>query len=174
NSSIAPISWSLGTGSSWITVSPPNGTLAANSSVTVNLTLTSAAAALSQGSYTAGVNLSNQVSGQVQHGAVALQIGQSIAQNGGFETGDFTDWTLVGHSVASGSGNGPTVYNAVEPGGSGGYQVAHSGNYGAFLGDTQIATLAQSLNTVPGGRYLVSFWLNNPSSGSGQHFRLNW
>lgn len=174
NSDTAPIRWSVGTTSTWITMNPLNGTLAARSSETITTMLTSDATALPQGNYSAGIDFTNQVSGQLQHGAVALQIGQSIVQNGGFETGDFTDWTLVGHSVASGSGNGPTVYNAVEPGGSGGYQVAHSGNYGAFLGDTQIATLAQTLNTVPGGRYLVSFWLNNPSSGSGQHFWLNW
>src|SRR4029078_342583 len=115
NSSPAAIGWSLGTTSTWLAVSPNSGTLAASSSFPVNLTLTSAAAALSQGNYSAGIDVSNQVSGQVQHSAVALKIGQSIVQNGGFETGDFTDWRLVGRSVASGSGNGPTVYNAVEP-----------------------------------------------------------
>jgi len=28
-----------------------------------------------------------------------LQIGQSIVKNGGFETGDFTGWTMVGNTI---------------------------------------------------------------------------
>jgi hypothetical protein len=50
----------------------------------------------------------------------------------------------------------------------------HSGWYGAFLGDTQIATLSQTLNTFPGQGYLLSFWLANPVSGSVQQFLVNW
>jgi hypothetical protein len=52
--------------------------------------------------------------------------------------------------------------------------VAYSGNYGAFLGDDQLATLSQSLPTVAGQYYLLSFWLDNPTSGSGQEFLVNW
>jgi len=40
--------------------------------------------------------------------------------------------------------------------------------------DTQLATLSQGLSTIPGQSYLISFWLDNPTSGAGQHFQLNW
>lgn len=50
----------------------------------------------------------------------------------------------------------------------------HSGLYGAFLGDVQLATLSQPLNTFPGQAYLVSFWVVNPVSGSVQQFGVNW
>jgi hypothetical protein len=50
----------------------------------------------------------------------------------------------------------------------------HSGTYGAFLGDTNLATLSQTIQTTPGQSYLLSFWLDNPISGAGQQFIVNW
>jgi hypothetical protein len=94
-----------------------------------------------------------------------MQIGQSIVLNGGFETGTFADWTLVGDTVSGG-----TVYNEVTTG----TNVAHSGAYGAELGDTILATLSQTLPTVSGQDYLISFWLNNLASGSGEQFQVKW
>jgi hypothetical protein len=97
----------------------------------------------------------------------------SIIQNGGFETGNFNGWTLAGNGII-----GNTTYNAVVSAGSfsgnSGTNFIHSGTYGAFLGDTQIATLSQTLNTFPGQGYLLSFWLDNPTNGSGQQFLVNW
>jgi hypothetical protein len=58
--------------------------------------------------------------------------------------------------------------------GNAGTNFIHSGAYGAFLGDTQLATLSQTLYTFPGQGYLLSFWLANPVSGSGQQFLVNW
>ena len=101
-----------------------------------------------------------------------LSVGQSIAENGGFETGDFTGWTLVGNSII-GQGRQAVVYNAVE-GTSSGFSVVHSGSYGAFLGDTTLATLSQTLATVPGQYYLLSLWVNNINSGAGQELMVNW
>jgi hypothetical protein len=80
---------------------------------------------------------------------------------------------LAGKTVVNGTSGRSTVYNAVESNSSG-YSVAHSGNYGAFLGDTQLATLSQTVPTVPGYSYLLSIWLNNPTLGAGQHFHINW
>jgi hypothetical protein len=37
-----------------------------------------------------------------------------------------------------------------------------------------LATLSQTLATVAGQNYLISFWLDNPVSGSVQHFLVNW
>jgi hypothetical protein len=97
----------------------------------------------------------------------------SIIQNGGFETGNFNGWTLAGNGII-----GNTTYNAVVSAGSfsgnSGTNFIHSGTYGAFLGDTQIATLSQTLNTFPGQGYLLSFWLDNPTNGSVQQFLVNW
>jgi hypothetical protein len=107
--------------------------------------------------------------------AVAVLTVQSppLVFNGGFETGDFSGWTLVGTA-----NSGSTIYNEVVSANSlasgAGTNFIHSGNYGAFLGDNTIATLSQTLNTVPGQVYFLSFWLANPGSGSGQQFLVNW
>jgi hypothetical protein len=63
-------------------------------------------------------------------------------------------------------------YNFVGSGSS----LAHAGNYGAFLGEGGFAaTISQTLATIPGQRYLVSCWLDNPQSpGFGQSFRAKW
>jgi hypothetical protein len=42
------------------------------------------------------------------------------------------------------------------------------------LGDTSVATLAQTVPTVPGQGYLLSFWLDNAASGTVQKFFVNW
>ncbi len=49
----------------------------------------------------------------------------------------------------------------------------HTGNYGAFLGDTNLASLSQTFQTIPGQNYLFSFWLVNPLAGAGQIFYAN-
>jgi hypothetical protein len=94
-------------------------------------------------------------------------------ENGGFETGDFTGWTLVGDTIVNSGRGQVTIYDAVENASSG-FEVVHSGTYGAFLGDGQLATLSQTLASVAGQNYLISFWLDNPVSGSGQQFLVNW
>jgi hypothetical protein len=53
--------------------------------------------------------------------------------------------------------------------------VVHSGNFGALLAQGNYAsTLSQTVATVPGQIYLVSFWLDNPECGSGQQFSASW
>jgi subtilase family serine protease len=162
------LNWSLMNSSAWLNVFPTNGNLSARGApVTVSLNLTALAASLSAGIYSATVLFTNRTSHVAQPVSASLNIGQSIVQNGGFETGDFTGWTLVGNTISGGY-----VYNSVEnilttPG------AVHAGSYGAFLGDTQLATLSQNLTTIPGQNYLISFWLDNPVSGAGQTFLLN-
>jgi subtilase family serine protease len=95
---------------------------------------------------------------------------QQLVRDGGFETGYFTDWVLYGNTVIDGN-----FYNVVTD--SRYFSVVHSGVYGAFLGDGSVAILAQGLVTSPGQKYLLSFWLDNPTSpnnGSGQFFEVNW
>lgn len=85
--------------------------------------------------------------------AVALSLVTSSAQNlvtnGGFETGDFTGWTLVEPNGFSNVGGDPTF--------------AHSGNFHANLAPDvgQTGSLSQVLSTTAGTAYVLTFWLAN-------------
>ena len=75
----------------------------------------------------------------------------NLVSNCGFETGDFTAWTLSGSNSAPG-------YNGID------YGVdsfdAHSGAYGAYLGGFgAVLDLNQSIATTPGSNYTISFWI---------------
>ena len=75
-----------------------------------------------------------------------------LVTNGGFETGNFSGWTLGGN----------TGFTGVDT------ASAHSGTYGAYFGAVgSTGTLSQLLNTVAGQTYTVSFWLSNSGSHSG-------
>ena len=173
NSSASSLNWTLINPSVWLGASSSGGTLEANSQTAVTIGLNAAASNLVAGIYPAILTFSNQNSHVPQSLLFTLQSGQSFVQNGGFETGDFYGWTLVGNGIT-----GAMIYNAVVNASSlidnTGPDFIHSGWYGAFLGDTQIATLSQTLNTFPGQGYLLSFWLANPVSGSVQQFLVNW
>jgi uncharacterized repeat protein (TIGR01451 family) len=82
--------------------------------------------------------------------------------NGGFETGDFTGWTLTGD----------TSYTYVD---NGSEFPPHSGSYEAELGTTSsIGYLSQTLATTPGTSYLLSCWLNNSYGDPGNIFIVSW
>jgi hypothetical protein len=172
NAGTGLLSWSLINTSAWFTISASSGTLSAGCETNVAVCLASAANALTAGSYTAVIFFTNQTTGVAQPRFFTLQVGQSLVQDGGFESGTFCWWTLVGNTIIN-TTNGPVIYNAVENPADG-WDVAYSGNYGAFLGDTNVATLSQMLPTCPGQEYLLSFWLNNPIGGSNELFEVNW
>ena len=73
----------------------------------------------------------------------------NLIANGGFESGDFTGWTIT--LAENGSNLAVVPFNA------------HSGNYaasfGAFLAD--LDAISQTFPTVPGTVYHLSFWLSN-------------
>jgi hypothetical protein len=67
-----------------------------------------------------------------------------IVTNGGFETGDFTGWTLSGNTDFVGVTTG----------------IAHTGDFAAFFGpDQSLGFLSQTLATTVGTTYELNFFL---------------
>jgi len=87
-----------------------------------------------------------------------------VVQNGGFETGDFTDWTLVGNG---------RPYNLVD--------MVLLGNLASFrrlfcaLGQYgSIAYLSETLPTLSGQAYLLSLWMDSPDGKTLNEFNVSW
>lgn len=82
--------------------------------------------------------------GNISADAVFAAPAPSLVINGGFETGDFTGWTV----------NDPTDFTFVDTGN------AHSGNFSAYFSAIGTdGTISQTIVTVPGRHYTFSFWL---------------
>jgi hypothetical protein len=156
------LTWSLSNSVTWLTASPTGGASPAGAPATpVSVTLNPAANSLASGNYDATIWLTDQNTGLKRSRQFSLQISQSLIRNGGFETGSFTNWTLAG-SVFANSVSSSRV-------------VPHSGNYAATFGQAgSLAYLSQTLSTIPGQAYLLSFWLANPRSGTPNQFVANW
>jgi subtilase family serine protease len=167
----ATLNWQ-GSASTWLNVSPSSGTLAGGAGGTVTVSLNANAASLTTGINTGQASFTDENSGIVQQRQFTLTIGQSIVENGGFETGNFTGWTFSG--TAS---HNRTLYDgvvSVATQGSEATDFIHSGTYGAALGDKKFADLYQSLATVPGQSYLFSAWMNNPDGDTPNQFLVDW
>ncbi len=83
--------------------------------------------------------------------------------NGGFESGDFTDWTQFGDTSFSG-------VDTFAP---------HSGTYAAFFGPVgSPGGIFQTIETTPGRDYTIDFWLMNEADAFGSatpnFFSFNW
>jgi len=168
NSGPDDLQWSLGNVPAWLALSLSSGSLAANDSTNLTVEWLNPDA-FAPGSFRAALMFTNLALSRIQNVLVRVDIGQSIVQNGGFETGDFTGWTLVGDTITIHSVYDIVATDADYP------DVVHSGNYGAFLGENGFAaTLTQVLPTIPGQPYLISFWLDNPQAGSIQTFSASW
>ena len=95
----------------------------------------------------------------------------STSGNGGFETGDLTDWTLVGSTdlVFALAADDVDVAGTAALPGQPDELFVHSGLYGAYLGEwaspyltpvpPAVGSLSQTVATTAGQQYLVSFWL---------------
>jgi hypothetical protein len=171
NPSPGTVNWSLNNTSVWFNVSPVSGSILPAAQAGLTFTLAPAVANLPDGLYSVTFQITNLATLSVQLVTGVVSVG--IIQNGGFETGDFTAWTLAGNGY-----DGTNLYDGVVNASSltdgSGPNFIHSGTYGAFLGDTNLATLSQSFQTVPGQNYLLSFWLANPATGAGQQFSVGW
>jgi hypothetical protein len=80
-----------------------------------------------------------------------------IVQNGGFETGDFSNWTVTGDTANM-------LVGTFAP---------HSGTYAAELGPMTVSSLKQTLATEAGQGYNVVYWLYNLGSTPNQ-FSTYW
>ena len=175
NSGAGTLNWSLINTSAWIAVSARSGTLGAGNQTNVAVSLSSAANALAAGNYSAVVFFTNQTNQVAQPRLFALRVDQSLVTDGGFESGSFCHWALAGRTVIN---SGAVIENAVESPHNG-YNPVHAGNYGAMFADSTLAILSQMLPTYPGQKYLLSFWLENPTGGSPvnnhiEQFQVNW
>lgn len=162
------LSWSLGTTSTWFTASPGSGSLTPGGPAAgVTVSLNSTASNLVFGTYTATLWFTNLTDHFVQSRQFNLQIDPpQLVQNGGFETGDFTDWTLNGYGFNYTFVTNGVYFPSIQP---------HSGNYFALLGQTgYLGTLTQNLVTVPGQAYLLSLWMNSPDGGGYNEFSVSW
>jgi PKD repeat protein len=176
NDGSSPLSWSVINTSLWLTVSPASGTLNPGGPATnVIVSLNTGAYGLVAATYTTVIWFTNLSSGVVRGIPLSLQVNplvNPLVQNGGFESGNFTNWTFSGTTgnSAIGTVGGYTSENEMQD-----TLFIHSGSYAALLGENSaIGLISQTVPTVAGKTYLLSLWLDNPESSVTNEFYVSW
>jgi hypothetical protein len=94
--------------------------------------------------------------------------GGNLVMNGGFETGDFTDWSLSGnteYTMVTDKTFGSKADDSYVP---------HSGRYYALLGPIgSPGTMSQTIDTTAGQSYTFSWWLASDGDVANQ-FSASW
>jgi uncharacterized repeat protein (TIGR03803 family) len=159
NSGPASVIWLAGSSVPWLTLTATGGLLAPAHSAGTTVNLNESAANLDFGSAFGVVWFTNTADGVVQSRQFSITAG-----NPGFESGNFTGWTLGGdnsYTLVSSALDSP--------------EYVHSGSFAALLGtSTGPGTLSVSVPTVPGETYDISFWLDNPVGGEPSEFEALW
>jgi len=109
--------------------------------------------------------------------AVGIANAQNIVQNPGFElpytdSTDFPDWTVApGTSTTNGS---PGIYTGLDLGVEGPHQGNNWITLSAFASDGP-GSISQTLNTVAGQEYTLSFWMEDTTLEWDQSvLNVNW
>jgi subtilase family serine protease len=159
NAATAELQWTADSSSSYLNVTPGAGTLAPGQITNVTASLAPTVGNLLVNAANGTMALTDLSTGFSQNLPFTLAVG-----NGGFETGDFSDWVFTGNTNDDFVAGAPIYLSYV-----------HSGAYAAIFGEpTNLATLSQSIPTTNGGLYLISFWLDNPVGGNPNDFQVNW
>lgn len=160
NTGLQSVSWAFLGGPPWLNVSPDHGTLNPNGSMAISCSPNANAADLPQGAYAGAVQFTNLTAGAAESAPSSILVGPLLL-NGGFETGDFAEW----------SSNGDTSYIDVTNDPS----AVHSGSLGAWLGTSgSPGYLSQNIPTAPGQYYSVSLWLSDADGMTPNGFSLSW
>ncbi len=159
NAAAGSLPWTVDSSSAYLSVAPGSGTLAAGQVASVTVTLAPTVGSLLISAAKGNVGFVDMDTGFSQNLPFTLAVG-----NGGFETGDFSDWVFTGDTNVNFAGGAPLYSSYV-----------HSGADAAIFGEpSALASLSQSLPTTPGGLYLISFWLDNPVGGTPNTFETAW
>jgi alpha-tubulin suppressor-like RCC1 family protein len=116
--------------------------------------------------------MGNNGGGELGDGTLAnvntpnLIVPGNLVVNGGFETGDFTGWTMTV------PGHRDTIINSYYP--PDGAQYTHSGMHAAEFSDIYLgglggsteSVIAQTLPTQAGTNYVITFWLDALTNSS--------
>jgi len=104
---------------------------------------------------------------QSKASSVCDGVAGNLVANCGFETGDFTSWTLSGNDVPQTLGNlygveGHDPIDGINP---------NSGSYQAFFADLvpNATTLSQSIATTAGDQYTITFWVAQDTAPTNEY-----
>ncbi len=179
NSGVASLNWSLVNTSSWLSASANSGTLSPGGpSANIIVSMNATAFRLPPGTYTASLVFTNQTSHAIRMRQFVLLAGQQLVQNGDFEDApfSFSYWSQSGSATSFNNdfvdglpSNDPTK-NESDSG-----ITPESGDFVAVMGSLNSSGyISQTIPTVPGQNYFLSFWLQNPQSGTTEQFVANW